>query len=480
MTAPAPLWTMAEAEAACRGARASGGDWRAAGVSIDSRTVAPGDLFVALKGPNADGHNYLAEAFKRGCAAALVHRDDADESLGPLLRVSDTQGALEDLARAARARLGREVRVCAVTGSVGKTGAKAMLSAMLSAQAPTAATEGNLNNHWGLPLSLARVPADSRFAVLELGMNHAGELTPLSAMARPHAALITAVEAVHMEFFDSVEAVADAKAEIFSGLTEDGAAVINADSPHRKRLEKVAKAAGAARIVRFGEAAGAEARLVSWTPSETGSAVAAELHGAEVRYTLNAPGRHIVMNSLGALAAAAEMGAKIIPAARALADFTVPAGRGGRETLPWGAGAVTLIDESYNASPAAVRAALETLGAAESVRRIAVLGDMLELGPRAADYHAELAESCKAAGIDQIFACGPLMKHLFTAVPASMRGAHAETAAELAPAVTAALLPGDAVTVKGSRGVRTDVVADAVRAAAAVAPASGKRAVNGV
>jgi UDP-N-acetylmuramoyl-tripeptide--D-alanyl-D-alanine ligase len=481
----AVLWTRDQVLAAVDGAEPGGLDtglWQATGVSIDSRTLRRGDLFVALKGPFADGHDHLAAAFAAGACAAVVHRTEGvDGQAGPLIVCSDTMAALEALGRAARARLSPDARVLGVTGSVGKTGTKDMLVHALSRQGPTASTVGNLNNHWGLPLSLARTPADSRFVVLEMGMNHAGELIGLSTMARPHAAIVTTVEAVHIENFSGVEEIADAKAEIFCGLEPDGTAVINADNGFATRLRRTAGQCGVERIVTFGREADADVRLLDWTPGEAGADVRVAAFGTSLDMHLPSAGRHIALNGCGVLAMVHAAGADVASAAAALAGIEPPKGRGGREAVACGGGGTfVLIDESYNASPVAVRAALDTLAltaVADGGRRIAILGDMLELGPRAAAYHAELADICAEAGVDRVLTAGPLMRHLHDALPQALRGAHAPDAAEACGDAAAEVRAGDVVMVKGSRGSRMDLVVDALRAHAHRAAA--KIAANG-
>ena len=450
MTDAVPLWTAREA-AAATGGLATGG-WRADGVSIDSRTVARGDLFIALKGPSFDGHDYVGGALKAGAAAAVVDRVPEDlPSSAPLLRVADTMAALEALGRIGRTR--SVARVCAVTGSVGKTGTKEALAAALRVQGETSASTGSLNNHWGVPLSLARMPHTAAFGVFEVGMNHPGEITPLSRMIRPHVTVITTVEPAHLGHFDSLEAVADAKAEIFEGMDGNGCAVLNRDNPFFERLAEAARRRGIGRIVGFGEAASAEARLLEATPDDAGSRIRAVLMGREIAYRLAQPGRHHAVNSLAVLAAAEALGADVAQAAEALGGVAPLAGRGRRHTVALGDGEVTVIDESYNASPASMRAAIETLASLQpgpGGRRIVALGDMRELGDRSRDFHAGLAQPLAAAGIDAVFCAGAEMQALFDALGAPVEASHAPDSATLAPMVARAVRPGDIVTVKGS------------------------------
>ncbi len=463
MPPPEPLWTAAAAAAAANGQATR--PWTATGVSIDSRRLAPGDLFVAIRGPNFDGHDFVARALEAGAAAAMVSSVPAGvPGDAPLLAVEDTLAALADLGHVARLRT--PAKVVGVTGSVGKTGTKEALRHVLSGQGRAFATEGSLNNHWGVPLSLARMPADSRFAVFELGMNHAGELGPLSRQVMPDVALITTVEAAHLEFFSSVEAIADAKAEIFEGMDPNGVAVLNRDNPQYGRLLAAARTRGL-RVWDFGAHPDAQARLLDCSLHATCSAVTAVIRGERVQYSLALPGRHWVMNSLGVLLAVRALEADVGAAARALSTIQPVKGRGTRRRVHARRGAFTLIDESYNASPAAMTATLEVVARIDpgaGGRRIAVLGDMRELGERADALHAALAEPLKAAHVDAVYCCGPHMRALFDRLPAAMRGAWTATSAELAPLVAAAVAGGDVVMVKGSAGSRTGLVVEALAA----------------
>ncbi|MBX3506854.1 MAG: UDP-N-acetylmuramoylalanyl-D-glutamyl-2,6-diaminopimelate--D-alanyl-D-alanine ligase [Parvibaculum sp.] len=460
----APLWTREDVVAATAG-KAEGGAWTASGVSIDSRTLEPGDLFVAIMGENSDGHKYVEGALKKGAVAAIVSApDEAMRAAGPLVVVADTLQALEALGRAARHRA--QAKVVAVTGSVGKTGTKEALRLILSEQGATHASAASYNNMWGVPLSLARMPADTRFGIFEVGMNHPGEITPLSKLVEPFAALITTVEAVHMEFFDSVEQIADAKGEIFDGLQKGGVAILNRDNPHFERLRKKAEASGAGRIISFGEHAEAEARLDKVALKEDCSCVSATICGQPVTYKLSVPGRHIVMNSLAMLAVVHALEADLAMAALAMANLKAPRGRGERHRVEMPTGAFTVIDESYNANPASMRAALEALGQAKPAgkgRRIAAVGDMLELGEGSIDMHRALAEPIRAADVDLVFACGPHMRELFKALPVSVQGGYAESSAELGEALRAAIEPGDVVMVKGSLGSRMGPLVEMLR-----------------
>ena len=463
------LWTAWEIAAATGGK--THGDWAVVGVSIDSRTVRPRELFIALRGPHHDGHAFVADALARG-AAALVDRVPAGLDETALVVVDDTMAALTALGRAARAR--SHARVAALTGSVGKTGSKEALRLALSGQAPTHASAASHNNHWGVPLSLARAPRGSAYAVYELGMNAPGEIAALTRLVRPHVAMITAVEAAHLGFFPSVEAIAEAKGEIFLGLEPDGTAVLNADNPHFSRLVAMAHAAGCGRVIGFGAAPGATARLRDARRDPAGSDVLMTLDGREIAFRIGTPGRHWVSNALGVIACAAALGADPQMAARALADFRAPAGRGRQHRLRLPGGPITLIDESYNANPASMRAALQVLATAVG-RRLAVLGDMLELGAHAPKLHAGLAEAVVACGVDRVYTAGPAMRHLHEALPAARRGEHVEDAAALLPVLDGELRGGDTLLIKGSLGMRMGRIVEALLARGQVERPVGAR-----
>jgi UDP-N-acetylmuramoyl-tripeptide--D-alanyl-D-alanine ligase len=458
----APLWTV-DAIADATGAERAGVLPAAiTGISIDSRTVKNGEAFFAIKGDIHDGHDFVAAALKQGAALAVVARSRYEDcrrhgygSDAPLLVVDDVLEALRRLARAARLRSAG--KIVAVTGSVGKTSTKEALALALSASGRTHASAASFNNHWGVPLSLARMAEAASYGVFEIGMNHAGEITPLVQMVRPHVAIITAVEPVHLEHFRSLEAIADAKAEIFLGLDPGGAAVVCRDNPHYERLRQRAREAGVTNIVSFGEQADADSRLVKCSLHADCSTVEAAILGEAVTYKIGAPGRHLVMNSLAVLTAVSLVGADLARAAVALAQQVPAAGRGTRIPLELPDGRALLIDESYNANPTSMRAALALLGQAATGpggRRIAVLGDMLELGSAGEELHRDLVDAVRQHGIDLVFCAGPLMAALWEALPAARRGAYARTAAELEPQVAAAIRQGDAVMVKASNGSR--------------------------
>jgi UDP-N-acetylmuramoyl-tripeptide--D-alanyl-D-alanine ligase len=454
-----PLWT---GEAVRRAVGGEGpADWQASGVSIDSRTIGPGELFVPLAGPNFDGHDFIADAFARGAAAALSHA--VAPPGGPVLRVADTLAALGRLGVARRAE--SRAKVVAITGSVGKTGTKEALRHALSGQATVHASASSFNHHWGVPLSLARMPLGADYGLFELGMNHPGEIAPLSRMVRPHLALITAIAPAHLAEFGSLAAIARAKAEIFVGLEPGGIALLCRDSEHYPILRRAAEAAGAARILGFGVTAGAEARLVKVVELQDCVCASAEVLGRPVAYKVGAAGRHCAMNGLAVLAAVEALGADIGRAAPALAQFTPLKGRGRRHEVRLRGGSLTVIDESYNANPASVRAALSVLGKVEPAaggRRIAVLGDMLELGADATVLHRALAEDVLAARVDLAFVCGPNMTAMQNTLPRSRRGAAADRSAELARPLLDGVAPGDVVMVKGSLGMAMAPIVEAL------------------
>ncbi|BAT59309.1 UDP-N-acetylmuramoyl-tripeptide--D-alanyl-D-alanine ligase [Variibacter gotjawalensis] len=447
------LWTVADAAKAMRAKTHGTMPQAITGLSIDTRTVKTGEAFFAIQGENRDGHEFVPAALKAGAGVAVVARTDGLAKDAPALVVGDVLEGLADLGRAARARI--DAPVVAVTGSVGKTGTKEALRLALGAQGETHASVASYNNHWGVPLSLARMPASTEFGVFELGMNHAGELTPLTKMVRPNITIVTTIEPVHFEFFGSLEAIADAKAEIFLGVEKGGAAILNRDNSQFDRLSKAARAAGIERIVSCGEREGADARLLEVALKGDGSTVRANILGTEVTYKLGAPGRHVALNSLAVLAAVALLDGDLALGALALNNLQPPVGRGARATLRFNGGDALLIDESYNANPASMRAALSLLGQAsigKRGRRIAVLGDMLELGPKGPDMHAALAEAVVDNDIDQVYCAGPLMRALWDKLPPDRHGVYAESSAALEPAVVEAVRAGDAVMVKGSLG----------------------------
>jgi UDP-N-acetylmuramoyl-tripeptide--D-alanyl-D-alanine ligase len=457
----ASLWTSDEA----RGSTGGRCDvaWTASGVSIDSRTVVPGDLFIALEGPHNDGHRHVASALKDGAAAAMVARNpDGVSPDAPLLIVSDTLAGLNALGTTSRRRSGAQI--IAVTGSVGKTGTKEALLVALASLGETHASALSYNNHWGVPLSLARMPKSAKFGVFEVGMNHGGEITPLSRMIRPDVSIITTIEPAHLEFFASVEEIADAKAEIFAGM-QGGVAVLNRDNEYFSRLAAAADAAGVERVLSFGEHEDADIRMISSACDLAGSNVEAELEGRRISYRLGLPGHHHIMNSLAVLGAVAALGCDVDSAARALATLSPLDGRGARHVVKGSDGAFTVIDESYNANPASVRAAIELLAGTTPQaggRRIAALGDMRELGSRSAALHDALAKILIDQGIDLVFGCGPEMTAMMKHLPESLRGDVADNSTVLARLVTDAIRPGDVIVVKGSNASAMKTVVTAL------------------
>jgi UDP-N-acetylmuramoyl-tripeptide--D-alanyl-D-alanine ligase len=468
MADPAPLWTSAEIEAAT-GGRLEGPAFAATGVSIDSRDIAPGDLFVALAGER-DGHDFIVGALGRGAAASLASRPGP----GPRVIAPDTLVALEKLGMAARDRASSALRG-AVTGSVGKTSLTQAIKLGLEMAGPAHGSVKSYNNHIGVPLTLARMPKGARRAIFEIGMNHAEEIRPLSGMVRPHAVAISTVGPVHTENFpDGEEGVARAKAEIFSGLVPGGAAILNADNPWFDLLRDEAKKVGA-RIVTFGSKAGCDAVLTGFSALTNGSEVSSQWHGRPLTFDIRQTGAHWGLNALAVLLMLEALEVDLDTSLAALAGFAPLQGRGAERAIAAAAGPFVLIDESYNANPVSLKAALDTLGAhAAKGRRIAVLTDMLELGPDAERFHAQGADMAEAAGVDLVFCAGPLMKFLWDALPPTRRGGYAQTAAALAPQVVQAVGPGDVVMVKGSNGSKASAVAQALAALDSADPAGGR------
>jgi len=465
MSAPA-LWTTDAMATAMAAERHGVLPQSVSGLSIDSRTLAPGDAFFAIAGDRRDGHDFVAAALAAKAALAVVAADRRAQFPvdAPLIVVPDVLQGLRAVAAAARART--HAKVIGVTGSVGKTGTKEALRLALSKDGETHASAASYNNHWGVPLSLARCPATARYAVLEMGMNHEGEIEPLSRLVRPHVAIITTIAPVHLEFLGSLAKVADAKAEIFFGVEPGGSAVINRDIAQFAHLKRRAKEAGVARIVSFGAHEEADARLLKCALHPRCSTVEARILGTEFSYKIGAPGRHLVINSLAVLAAVELVGADLALAALALAELASVAGRGAPVAIELPGGPALIIDDSYNANPASVEAALAVLGQAPvgpRGRRIAVLGDMLELGPKGRALHRGLAEPVLANAVDLVFCCGPLMQALWQALPASRRGGYAEDSAALEPQVLPAIRAGDVVMVKGSLGSRMASIVKALQ-----------------
>jgi UDP-N-acetylmuramoyl-tripeptide--D-alanyl-D-alanine ligase len=472
----AGLWTAFEAAAATGGALcARGGDpdrwiaeeWAADGLSIDTRTLSPGEMFVALSDAR-DGHDFISSAFERGASAALVARAPENAPEGaPLLVVRDTLEGLRDLARAARMRnFGKRI---AVTGSVGKTSTKEMLRTAFSAFGRVHASDKSFNNHWGVPLTLARMPIDADFGIFEIGMNHAGEITPLTQLAAPHVAIITTIGEAHIEFLGSRENIAKAKAEIFLGVVKNGAAVLPIDNDYYPLLRTLAGKAGVARIISFGESKDADICLAGYRGHGAGAEVRASVFGEPLEFSLGAPGRHQAMNALAVIGAAYATGASAAKAAAGLKGLGAAAGRGAQTRVCFSSGAeITILDESYNANPTSMSAALELLGQMTPKgkgRRVAVLGQMLELGPQGPALHAGLAEPLVAAGVEALYVAGALMDNLWEKAPEAMKAGRAADAAALAPAILGALKDGDIIMVKGSNASKVSEIVAAIKAA---------------
>jgi UDP-N-acetylmuramoyl-tripeptide--D-alanyl-D-alanine ligase len=452
---PQALWEADELEAATGGAFLSRG-FAANGVAIDTRALAQGEMFVALR-DTRDGHDFVTDALAKGATGALV--DKTIEAPGaPLLCVGDTFSGLQALGAAGRAR--SAAKFIAVTGSVGKSTTKEMLRRILSAFGETHAAEASFNNHLGVPLTLARTPRDAAYAVVEIGMNNPGEIAPLAATTRPHAAIITCIGATHIGHLGSLEAIADEKADLLRHIVPDGAAIL----PHCPHLARLARRApDSVRLISFGTGVPCEARLISAESDAEGVDVNAEILMRPVWFRLSAPGQHMALNAVAALAAAGSLGLDITRAAAALNGFAPLSGRGARRMITFADGQALLLDESYNASGASVRAALSVL-ALQPGRHVAVLGDMLELGDFAESEHRALAE-CVASTADMVFACGPHMRGMFDDLPPHLRGQWCDNAEALAPHVAGALQNGDTLLVKGSFGSRMRLIIAAIEGA---------------
>ncbi len=450
------LWSSSAIAEATGGAASAAFD--VSGVTFDSREVGPGDLFIALTGESTDGHRFLDQAFERGAAGALVSQPSGH----PNVRVADTFAGLEALARASRART--DARIIGVTGSAGKTGTKEALFAALDRSPSKSAHRSvkSYNNHTGVPLSLSRMPAEADYGVFEMGMNHAGELAHLTTLVRPHVAIVTAIAPAHAAFFPDESAIADAKGEIFRGLEPGGVAIIPYDSPHCDRLIGHARPY-AARIVTFGVGEGADvAAIEAVRAGNGGTFVTARVGERELSYTISQPGQHWVSNSLAVLAAVDAVGGDLALAGLALAELGGLAGRGDRFTVPVGEGTALVIDEAYNANPASMRATLSVLGGEEG-RKLAVLGEMRELGEKSDAYHADLAGPVRDAGVETVILVGESMKPLATALEGHVDLLHVPDAATARGRLSAVLRAGDAVLIKGSNGVGLSALVAALR-----------------
>lgn len=459
------IWTANEASQVTSGKAV--GDWNVTGLSIDSRTVQKGDLFIALRGEFGDGHAHVVDALSKGAVAAVVSKNIEGVEEEKLLIVEDTLSAMEMLAAGARARA--SAKIIGITGSVGKTGTKEMLSCALEGQGQTHCSIKSYNNHWGVPYSLGSMHSGADFGIFEMGMNHANEISPLSQMVRPDVAIITTIAPVHIgNFDDGLEGIVDAKAEIFDGVKQGGYAVLNHDIESFETLKNKAEGKGL-NVSSFGEHKDANARLIDCLEAANGTRVKAKIVDEDVSYSLQIPGKHIAMNSLSVLLAVKLVGGDVKRAAKALEKQQAIIGRGKQEHIDSGVqdNPITLIDESYNASPSAMSAAFKVLALVDpgrGGRRIAILGDMLELGEKSDQFHEDLALPIKAANIDLVYTCGKHMKKLHERLPANQRGVHKETSKELSQIVPDVLTPGDVVMVKGSLGSKMGLIVEALRA----------------
>jgi UDP-N-acetylmuramoyl-tripeptide--D-alanyl-D-alanine ligase len=452
------LWT-AEDIAAVTGGRLVGSNFDVTGISIDTRTAAQGDLFIALKGPRFDGHDFIDVALDKKVAGIMATR----ETTGNTIVVNDTLRAMEDMGAGARARSG--AKIFAITGSVGKTSTKEMLARCLSVLGKTHAAEASLNNHWGVPLSLVRLPASAQYGVFELGMNAANEITPLSRLVSPHISLITTIAAAHVEKLGSLENIARAKAEIFHGMDANGVAILPRDVPEFPILLAEARTQGIGTILTFGATEGSDLHMISVQPNEDASDMRFSFKGREYKLKLGLAGAHQAMNALAVLAAIAQITNDIEKVFPALENMQAVLGRGNRWSciIKKGAQPVLVIDETHNASPAAVKAALEVLAQIPTTgRRLVALGDMLELGDTGPAEHAGLKSALLSAQVDQVFTCGKLVAHLAEVLPFG-RNKHFTDSEALAAQIGELVQPGDILLIKGSRGAKMKLVIDALQ-----------------
>ncbi len=439
-------------------------DVKITGVSIDTRTLKKGDLFIALKGDFSDGHDYIGKAAEADAAAAITDRDiDADL---PLVKTEDTLQALRDLGAAARDR-SKALRF-GVTGSAGKTGTKEMLGIVLKEFGKTHTSVKSYNNHWGVPLTLSRMPEDTEYGVFEMGMNHAGEISDLSKMVHPNIAIITTVLPAHIENFENEAGIARAKSEIVDGMDKDGVLILNADNPHFETLQKIGRDAGLTKIYGFGEEEDADATITDIKLAADGSKVKARILGEAVKFKLSIPGKHIALNALAVLTAIKAAGLDVERAAKILTKAEPIEGRGQKLEIKIEKGQppLVIIDESYNANPEAMKAAFKVLEMVEPKgdgRRIAVLGDMLELGPTGPTMHADLANPLLMAKADLVFTCGPQMEALFSTLPPPWQGAHEKDSFALRDPLLNAVRPGDVVLIKGSLGSKMAYIVEALQ-----------------
>lgn len=460
-----PLWT-SDAIAQAVDGQASA-TFTVNGIAFDSREVGPGDLFVALRGEATDGHRFVEKAFASGAAGALV----SEACTHPHVRVADTMAALEALGCASRARTA--ARVIGVTGSVGKTGTKEAMFAAFDRIAPGAAHRSvkSYNNHTGVPLSLARMPAATRYGIFEMGMNHVGELARLTRFVRPHVAVVTAIAPAHAAYFPDEAAIADAKGEIFQGLEPGGVAIVPHDSPHRERLLAAARP-HAGRILTFGRDSAADIRVREAVPlDEGGTLMSVELPGAELTFTLGQAGEHWVSNALAVLGAVWAVEGDLAAAGVALADMRGLAGRGARVTADFADGTVRVIDESYNANPASMLATIRQLGRERGARRVAILGDMRELGPDSARYHADLAQPIVDADVEAVLLVGTDIGALAERLEGRMEVRHVPDSTAARESLADFLAPGDVILIKGSNAIGLGRLVEALASGAC---ASGK------
>ncbi len=465
MTQSNIIWSAREAVKATGGE--ASGEWQAMGVSIDSRTLDFGDLFIAIVGDNSDGHDHVYEAIKKGAVAAVVNREIEGVPKEKLLIVKDTFKAMEDLARSAKTR--NSGKIIAVTGSVGKTGTKEMLATALKDQGQTHVSINSYNNHWGVPLTLSAMHAGTDYGVFEVGMNNPGEIAPLSKMIKPDISIITTISPAHIENFgDGLAGIINAKAEIYEGMEKGASVVLNRDNINFEALKEKAEKKDL-KVFSFGEHKSSDAKMLKCLEAANGSRVSAEIMGEELSFSLQIAGRHNASNALAVLLAVKLAGGDIQKAGKAIAKQEPITGRGRREVIECydKNNPITLIDESYNASPEAMKAAFKVLALVDpgrGGRRIAVLGDMLELGKESTKMHADLALPLKAANVDLVYTCGQHMKNLYENLPANQQGKHMKTSEELAQIVPDVLIPGDVVMVKGSLGSKMGLVVEALRA----------------
>jgi UDP-N-acetylmuramoyl-tripeptide--D-alanyl-D-alanine ligase len=472
------LWTAEQMIAAMGGRPIGRMPEGVTGISIDTRSLAPGDAFFAIKGERTDGHNFATAAMAAG-AGLMIVAEGRLSGLGrvttPMIVVDDVLKALEELGVAARAR--SKAKIVAVTGSAGKTTTKEALRLVLSRFGKVHAAERSFNNHWGVPLTLARMPQDTDYAIYEIGMNHPGEIRPLVKLVRPHVAVVTLIAAAHLGHFASLDDIARAKAEIFEGIVPGGHALVNRDDHRWRILDKLAKEAGVKNVVGFGAHSRAQVKLLECVLAADHSIIRVRVAGAEIEARVGAPGRHMVQNALAVLGAAHLVGVDAAKAAEALADLRAERGRGARHLLAAGEGHILLIDESYNANPASMKAALDLLSGSEigdGGRRIAVLGDMLELGSHSAKLHAALAAPLAEAKVDQVFLAGAEMVALRDALADALPVEHRAKAEDIAPLVQATLKGGDVVMLKSSNGMGFSRIVDAlIKAYPPLPPDSG-------